>query len=152
MSTGMQTTLAETVYEVVSGDDGRQAAVEGCEREPASWKGGLSLRESDLRAWGFVYGLAFATARAEEPGSDEAAIAEKALDAARAAYRRWDDEVTPRPEYSPMVDAVLLAFEDCELELDRMRYVDGQMHFQPLVEGLNRLREAIGSPSNGTGL
>jgi len=145
-STTTAPTLTETVYEIVSGDHGTDAALAGCSREPASYKGQLSVRESDLRDWGFVYGLAFATARAEEPNQDEALIAERALDAARAVYVRWSNTITERPSVSPLVDEVLRTFEECEEEISKAAYIDNKLALRPLVDSVNRLRSAIGTP------
>jgi hypothetical protein len=148
-----QATLAERVFAILAeereGGLVGPLAVDRCEAEPHD-DGHLSEREQELRCWGLAYGLAFGVLMSEVPAPselDRERLADVALDAARAAFARWSGEITPRPVVSPLVDAVLLAFEDAGKELDRMRGTEKEAAVGPLVERLESLREAVGTPA-----
>jgi hypothetical protein len=138
-----------------AGGQSELSMLDGCHSEPAN-DGMLSQRERDLRDWGLVYGIAFATARAAAPDEDEAVLAERSLEAARAAWRRWSDEIAPRPALSPLVDDVLLAFHSAETPMMTLAHFgetpgDEIVKLRPLGEALFSLRAAIGVPADPEG-
>jgi hypothetical protein len=53
----------------------------------------VSLFESDLRDWGFVYGLAFGLAMSAYPELSHQDAAELAYSPARTVFRRWSGEI-----------------------------------------------------------
>jgi len=141
-------TLAERVYAILSEEyeSSRQTWAEGLDREPRDGAQ-MTVRERDLRDWGLVYGLAFAMLASEEPDADREQIRDRALDAARAAYRRWAGEIAPRPSVSPLIDAALLGFEDAEQSLSELLYVHKQDGVRPIMQPMQELRAVLGVPA-----
>jgi hypothetical protein len=144
MTDSTQATLAERVHAILSEEyEGhRSLAREACEEEPHDGDQ-LSLREGDLRDWGFIYGLAFGMSASEaQPDADRVKLANQALDAARVAYRRWAGEIAPRP-----AAVSVLAFDDVEFELQTLIYVHGQTQVKALVQPMQDLCDALGVPA-----
>jgi hypothetical protein len=148
MTTDVQTTPAERVYAILSEEHegSRQVWAEGVNREPYDGSE-MTVRERDLRDWGLVYGLAFGMLASEEPDADREQIRDRALDAARAAYRRWAGAIAPRPSVSPHVDAALLGFEDAEQSLGELLYIHKQDGLRPLIQSMQALRDVLGVPA-----
>ncbi|HZO58998.1 MAG TPA: YihY/virulence factor BrkB family protein [Solirubrobacterales bacterium] len=65
--------------------DGMLSPIALAEEETA----GMSDLELDLADWGFTYGVAWATARAQAPEESEEQVAERALGAAREVFRMY---------------------------------------------------------------
>jgi hypothetical protein len=49
----------------------------------------LTELELDLSDWGFTYGVAWATARAQDPGAPDGVVADRALRAAQGVFRLY---------------------------------------------------------------
>ena len=71
----------------------------------------LSEFERDLRDWGFVFGMAFAMARGEDPWETNQSVAERALMPAFAAYSDWSGEFRT-PDRNALVSAVVKAYQN----------------------------------------
>lgn len=82
--------LADRVYAIIGTDTptGYEGAVESVATKPVHHPD-LSEWEQDLRDWGLVYGLAYGIARGEDPYEPAHKVAERALEAADVAWRRW---------------------------------------------------------------
>jgi hypothetical protein len=141
-------TLRDRVYAILGEEyeGSRQVCMEGVDKEPIE-DAQLSVRERDLRDWGLVYGLAFGILATDKSDAAREKIRDRALDAARAAYRQWAGEIARRPSVSPLVDEAVLAFDDVECELQTLVHVDGQTGVKPLIQSMQTLRDAIGVPA-----
>jgi hypothetical protein len=126
----------------VLGDEHMQT-IERCEREPFAGRSKATKRESDMRAWGMTYGVAYGLLLAADPEGDVDTMAEEALDAARAAYARWSGSITSRPEQSPALDAVLEAWDRAGRELAPL---GDTSNGRKLLDSMQGLIDAIGMP------
>jgi len=150
VSTKTSTSLSDRVYELLGDDDTGVQALNRCSSEPAGVH--PTLRESHMRDWGFVYGVAYGLALSERSANEDGQeVARRAMDAARGAWGRWAGLVfPPRHSLSPLVDEVLAAFNEAELELMPAIYgtapLKGSARARALCESLNRLLDAVGLP------
>ena len=87
--------------------DDADGALEALDKHPRGEH--LSGFERDLREWGFVYGMAFAIARMEDPWEPTDQVAERALLPAWAAFVDWSGEIE-RPDRDELVSAVVRAY------------------------------------------
>jgi hypothetical protein len=117
-----------------------------CEREPAPSRSKATKRESDMRAWGMAYGVAFGLLLADDPDGDFDTLAEDALDGARAAFTRWSGTITSRQPFSPAIDEMLLAFEGAHPEIE-LNLTD-HPPTRTFLEKMQGLIEAIGMPES----
>ncbi len=122
-----QMTLEEKLTAILMVDDTGRGPVGRCSAEPASYNSKLSEFEGDLRDWGLVYGMAFGLARMEEPCESMESVADRALIAARAAYKRYGGEISERHEPGPLVAAVLRAYDEVE-PMPSPRKLDDALH------------------------
>ncbi len=134
-------TLAARVSQVIG--DEHLRVLERCEREPFAGRSKATKRESDMRAWGMTFGVAYGLMLATDPEGDVDTMAEEALDAARAAYARWSGSIASRPQQSPAIDAILEAWDRAGRELAPLADTpDGRR----LLDRMQALVEAIGMP------
>jgi hypothetical protein len=140
--TTTQDSLAIRVDRVVGEEHLR--ALERCEREPHAGLSRATKRESDMRAWGMTYGVAFGLLLADDPDGDFDTIAENALDGARAAFGRWSGSITRRQPLSPAIDEMLVAYEAMDIECERaLMDNESGRKFRDKMQGLI---EVIGMP------
>ena len=97
--------LAERVYQVLTGDVMRNRS------DVPGYQGTLSAFESDIGDWGVVYGLAYGIALAEsESLTDVERLADRARDAAVAAYMRWG-AVSRRCDERHLMEELIHAYD-----------------------------------------
>jgi hypothetical protein len=135
-------TLAIRVGRVVAEEHLR--ALERCEREPHASLSKATKRESDMRAWGMTYGVAFGLLFAADPDGDFDTIAEVALDGARAAFGRWSGSINRRQPFSPAIDEMLEAYS--RLDIECVRALEGTEHGREFKDKMQGLIETIGMP------
>jgi aminoglycoside phosphotransferase len=141
MTSTTQDTLAIRVGRVVAEE--HQRALERCEREPQANLSKATKRESDMRAWGMTYGVAFGLLLADDPDGDFDTIAEDALDGARAAFARWAS-INRRQACSPAIDEMLEAYR--RLDIECVRALEGTEHGREFKDKMQGLIETIGMP------
>jgi hypothetical protein len=108
---GVGTTAAyitERIRALLSLDD-TDGVLEILDKHPRAVE--LSEFERDLREWGFVFGMAFAIARAEDPWETNRSVAARALMPAFAAYTDWSGEFR-QPDRNVLVSAVVRAYQE----------------------------------------
>jgi hypothetical protein len=140
--TSTEDSLALRVTRVV--EDEHLRALQRCEREPQASLSRATKRESDMRAWGMTYGVAFGLRLSDEPDGDFDTIAEDALDGARAAFGRWSGSINRRQPFSPAVDAMLEAYE--RLDIECVRALEGTERGREFKDKMQGLIETIGMP------
>lgn len=112
-------TLAQKVRDALAEDHG-PGPTRNAGRFPATGLGAFALSswENDLREWGVVSGLAFALALTERrPAETQEELAERALDAALAAWHVWGGGFSERPQES----IALAEREQREFEAEDLR-------------------------------
>jgi hypothetical protein len=134
-------TLTVRVGQVIA--DEHLRVLERCEREPHVGRSKATKRESDMRAWGMTFGVAYGLLLAADPEGDVDTMAEDALDGARAAFARWSGTIAPRQAHTPPMDAMLEAYGRVERELAPLQDTADGRRFLDKMQGLI---EAIGMP------
>jgi hypothetical protein len=145
MSTTTDDSLAVRVSRVIG--DEQLRALERCEREPHAGMSKATKRESDMRAWGMTYGIAFGLLLAADPGGDLDTLAEDALDAARASFGRWSGYITRRQAFGAAIDDTLLAYQAMDIECERA-LADNESG-RMFTDKMQGLIETIGMPERG---
>lgn len=102
--------LGQRVYAMIAVDRGPiEYAHEGWEQQS---KTPLSAFELNIRDWSLMLGLAYAIARGEDPYAPDDATAEKAIEAARAAWNRFDPALATVKRYENAEAVSLMAMDD----------------------------------------
>ena len=104
----MAMTTAERLRSLISQDDGG-GSLDGLEKGSAP--GGLTDFESSIETWGFVYGLAYALTRLEDPFESPASVADRAHSAARVEFLAYNG-VYEVPDRDELVKALEDAWEE----------------------------------------
>jgi hypothetical protein len=131
--------LAEKVYTQISPGGNSNDSLLNAAAEP--WgRRDLSTFEMDVRDWALVVGVAYGIARSEDPFESFESVADRALEAARAAYARWAGAPSDPPERDQEMRAIAQAWDSVHTLIGYPRSGNPE-----LDEALMKLDTAIGA-------